>query len=52
MSRLVTFESGVSEARIQCYLHTTDHAAQGWYPSAAGRSGAPRAGADPAVERR
>jgi hypothetical protein len=31
MSRLLTFESGSREVRIQCYLHTTDYAAQGWY---------------------
>jgi hypothetical protein len=34
MSRLFTFEIGRSEARIECYLHTTDHAAQGWYAPA------------------
>ena len=25
---------GRREARIQCYLHTTDYAAQGWYAPA------------------
>jgi len=34
MSRLFTFENGRSEVRIQCYLHTSDHAAQGWYAPA------------------
>ena len=31
MSRLFTFTPGSREARIQCYLHTCDYAAQGWY---------------------
>jgi hypothetical protein len=34
MSRLLTFMHGNREARIQCYLHTTDYAAQGWYTPA------------------
>jgi hypothetical protein len=32
MSRLFTFTEGSSEVLIQCYLHTSDYAAQGWYP--------------------
>ena len=31
LSRLFTFEEGKSAVRIQCYLHTDDYAAQGWY---------------------
>lgn len=34
MSRLLTFTNGTPEVRIQCYLHTIDYAAQGWYTSA------------------
>lgn len=31
MSRLFTFEEGSDEARIQCYLHTSDYEPQGWF---------------------
>lgn len=31
MSRLLTFVPGQRQARIQCYLHTSDYAPQGWY---------------------
>jgi hypothetical protein len=31
MSRLLTFTEGSADLRIQCYLHTSDHAPQGWY---------------------
>jgi hypothetical protein len=34
LSRLLTFVEGSREVRIQCYLHTTDYAAQGWYAPA------------------
>jgi len=34
LSRLLTFMHGSREVRIQCYLHTTDYAAQGWYAPA------------------
>lgn len=34
MSRVVGFDAGRSEATIRCYLHTDDHAPQGWYPPA------------------
>jgi len=34
MSRLLTFTEGIAVARVQCYLHTSQHAAQGWYPKA------------------
>jgi hypothetical protein len=34
MSRLLTFTGGSAEARVQCYLHTSQHAPQGWYPKA------------------
>jgi len=34
MSRLLTLTPGSREARIQCYLHTTDYAPQGWYAPA------------------
>ena len=32
MSRLFTFTEGSAEVTIQCYLHTSDYAPQGWYP--------------------
>jgi hypothetical protein len=35
MSRLFTFTVGSDEVRIDCYLHTSDHAPQGWYAPAA-----------------
>ena len=35
VSRLFTFTEGSDEVRIDCYLHTSDHAPQGWYPPAA-----------------
>jgi len=31
MSRLLTFTDGSRRLRIQCYLHTSEHAPQGWY---------------------
>jgi len=34
MSRLLTFEEGSDQARAQCYLHTSHHAPQGFYPRA------------------
>ena len=34
MSRLLTFVPGEDNVRIQCYLHTSQHAAQGWYEKA------------------
>ena len=34
LTRLLTFSEGSRELRIQCYLHTTDYAAQGWYAPA------------------
>ncbi len=34
MSRLFTFTEGSSKVRVQCYLHTSDHAPQGWYAKA------------------
>jgi hypothetical protein len=34
ISRLFTFTEGSKLARIQCYLHTSDHAPQGWYEQA------------------
>ena len=35
MSRLFTFTEGLDEVQIDCYLHTSDHAPQGWYSPAA-----------------
>jgi len=32
MSRLITFLEGSSEVRVQCYLHTSQYASQGWHP--------------------
>ncbi|MBS3763397.1 MAG: metallophosphoesterase [Planctomycetes bacterium] len=32
MSRLLTFQEGEEQARVQCYLHTSEYADQGWYP--------------------
>lgn len=34
MSRLWTFEEGSRKVRVQCYLHTSDFASQGWYAPA------------------
>ena len=34
MSRLMTFTDGSDQVRIQCYLHTDDYKAQGWYKKA------------------
>jgi hypothetical protein len=34
MSRLLTFTVGSSDVRVQCYLHTSQHAPQGWYAPA------------------
>lgn len=34
MSRLLTFTEGSNIARVQCYLHTSQHAPQGWYAKA------------------
>ena len=31
MSRLLTFTPGNKLVKIQCYLHTDDHASRGWY---------------------
>jgi len=31
MSRLLTFTEGRKQVRVQCYLHTSDYAPQGWY---------------------
>ena len=31
MSRLLTFTPGSDEVVVQCYLHTSSHAPQGWY---------------------
>lgn len=34
MSRLLTFTEGSRQVRVQCYLHTSQHAPQGWYAKA------------------
>ncbi len=34
MSRLLTFTDGSDTLRVQCYLHTSDFAPQGWYEPA------------------
>jgi len=34
MSRLLTFTDGSRRVRVQCYLHTSEHAPQGWYAKA------------------
>ena len=34
-SRLFTFEDGSDVARIECYMHTDEHCAQGFYPEKA-----------------
>ena len=34
MSRLFTFTEGSTEVRVQCYLHTSQFAPQGWYEPA------------------
>jgi hypothetical protein len=32
MSRLLTFEDDSNHVRVQCYMHTSQYAPQGWYP--------------------
>ena len=34
MSRLLTFTEGSDLVRVQCYLHTSEYAPQGWYSPA------------------
>jgi len=34
MSRLLTFTPDSRRVRVQCYLHTSQYAPQGWYPKA------------------
>jgi len=34
VSRRLTFTPGSAEVSVQCYLHTSQYAAQGWYPPA------------------
>jgi hypothetical protein len=34
MSRLLTFVDGSPDVRVQCYLHTSQYAPQGWYAQA------------------
>lgn len=34
MSRLLTFEEGSAAVRVQCYMHTSEYAPQGWYDKA------------------
>ncbi len=34
LSRLLTFVEGSSEVQVQCYLHSSDYAPQGWYERA------------------
>jgi hypothetical protein len=34
ISRLLTFTPGSRDVHIQCYLHTSQYAPQGWYPKA------------------
>jgi len=34
LTRLLTFEEGQSSVRVQCYLHTSNYAPQGWYDQA------------------
>jgi len=34
MSRVLTFRRGRKDVRVQCYLHTSDYAPQGWYEPA------------------
>jgi hypothetical protein len=34
VSRVLTFTPGGDEVRVQCYLHTGQYAAQGWYEKA------------------
>jgi hypothetical protein len=34
MSRLLTFTEGSGQAKVQCYLHTSTYAPQGWYAPA------------------
>jgi hypothetical protein len=34
MGRLLTLQPGSDQVRVQCYLHTSQHAPQGWYDKA------------------
>ncbi|MCP4639127.1 MAG: hypothetical protein GY851_01770 [bacterium] len=34
MSRLLEFDKGSDAVKVGCYLHTSQHAPQGWYPPA------------------
>ena len=34
ISRVLTFEEGSNTLNVRCYLHTSQHAPQGWHPSA------------------
>jgi hypothetical protein len=34
MSRLLMFVDGSPDVRVQCYVHTSQYAPQGWYPQA------------------
>ncbi len=34
MSRLATFTEGSDRVGVQCYLHTSEHAPEGWYEKA------------------
>ena len=31
ISRLLAFDPGEDSVTVSCYLHTSDHAPQGWY---------------------
>lgn len=43
LSRLLTFTEGSAEVLVQCWLHTADHAPQGWYKKAERELQLPRA---------
>jgi len=34
LSRLITFTEGSNQVRVQCYMHTSQYAPQGWYQRA------------------
>lgn len=42
LSRLFTFTEGSDEVRVQCYLHTSNFAPQGWYDKAERKLKLPR----------
>lgn len=49
MSRVLTFTEGSDQVRVRCYLHTSEHAPQGWYDRVERTLTLPRAFIPPSV---